>query len=88
MSGTTTTPCTTILPQLTKYFLVPFPPLWVPTPGNRRLQAGLETLHQVVNGIISQRRTHPTDSRMETRDLLSMLLVARDEETGEERNRR
>ena len=77
---------TTILPQLTKYFLVPFPPLWVPTPSNRRLQAGLETLNQVVYGIISQRRKHITDSRMETGDLLSMLLAARDEETGEGMN--
>ena len=74
---------TTILPQLTKYFFVPFPPLWVPTPGNRRVQAGLETLNQVVYDIISQRRKHLTDSHMETGDLLSMLLAARDEETGE-----
>jgi len=77
---------TTILPQLTKYFFVPFPPLWVPTPGNRRVQAGLETLNQVVYDIISQRRKHLTDSCMETGDLLSMLLAARDEETGEGMN--
>jgi cytochrome P450 len=77
---------TTILPQLTKYFFVPFPPLWVPTPGNRRVQAGLETLNQVVYDIISQRQKHLTDPGMETGDLLSMLLAARDEETGEGMN--
>jgi cytochrome P450 len=77
---------TTILPQLTNYFLVPFPPFWVPTPGNRRMIAGLETLNQVVSGIISQRRKHITDAPMETEDLLSMLLSARDEETGEGMN--
>lgn len=77
---------TTILPQLTKYFFVPFPPLWVPTPGNRRVQAGLETLNQVVYDIISQRRKHLTDPGMETGDLLSMLLAARDEEKGKGMN--
>jgi cytochrome P450 len=77
---------TTILPQLTKYFFVPFPPLWVPTPGNRRVRAGLETLNQVVYNIISQRRKHLTDPGKETGDLLSMLLAARDEETGERMN--
>ncbi|MBA2679286.1 MAG: cytochrome P450 [Ktedonobacteraceae bacterium] len=75
-----------ILPHLTKYSFLPFPPLWVPTPGNRRIIAGRETLNQVVYDIISQRRKHLTDSRMETGDLLSMLLAARDEETGEGMN--
>jgi cytochrome P450 len=72
-----------ILPPLTKYSLVPFPPLWVPTPGNRRLQAGIETLNHLVYSMISERRKQLTDSDMETGDLLSMLLSARDEETGE-----
>ncbi len=75
-----------ILPQLLKYSFLPFPPLWVPTPGNRRLQAGRETLNQVVYDIISQRRRHLTEASMETADLLSMLLAARDEETGEGMN--
>lgn len=74
---------TTILPLLMKYSLAPFPPLWVPTPGNRRLQAGIEMLNHMVYTIISERRKHITDSGMETEDLLSMLLMARDEETGE-----
>ncbi|MDQ2903700.1 MAG: cytochrome P450 [Chloroflexota bacterium] len=75
-----------ILPPLMKYSFLPFPPLWVPTPGNHRIIAGRETLNQVVYDIISQRRKHLTDSRMETGDLLSMLLAARDEETGEGMN--
>ncbi len=75
-----------ILPQLVKYAFLPFPPLWVPTPGNRRMIAGLETLNQVVYDIISQRRKRLTEASMETGDLLSMLLAARDEETGEGMN--
>ncbi|GCE28980.1 hypothetical protein KDA_44640 [Dictyobacter alpinus] len=77
---------TTMLPQLTRYFLLPFPPLWVPTPRNRRLQTGLKTLNQVVYDMISQRRQRLANSPAEAFDLLSMLLSARDEETGEEMN--
>ncbi len=77
---------TTMLPQLTHYVLVPFPPLWVPTPRNRRLQAGLQTLNQVVYELISQRRKHLAESPVETGDLLSMLLLARDEQTSEGMN--
>jgi len=72
-----------LLPLLSKYTFVPFPPLWVPTPRNRRLQAGLETLNTVVYRLISERRNRATDPGMDTGDLLSMLLAARDEETGE-----
>ncbi len=51
----------------------------LPTPGNRRFQRALRTLDDIVYGIIDERRRHPTG----TNDLLSMLLEARDEETGE-----
>ncbi len=74
---------TTLLPLLSTYTFVPFPPLWVPTPRNRRLQAGLETLNTVVYSIITERRKQATEPGMDTGDLLSMLLAARDEETGE-----
>jgi len=74
---------TMLLPLLLKYIFVPFPPLWIPTPGNRRLQAGLETLNNVVYAIIAERRKQATDPGMDTGDLLSMLLAVRDEETGE-----
>jgi cytochrome P450 len=72
-----------LLPLLLKYTFVPFPSLWVPTPRNRRLQAGSETLNTVVYGIITARRKRATGTGMDTGDLLSMLLAARDEETGE-----
>ena len=74
---------TMLLPLLSTYTFVPFPPLWVPTPRNRRILAGLETLNRVVYSLISERRKQASDSGMDTGDLLSMLLVARDEETGE-----
>lgn len=72
---------TTIGPLISRYTSLPFPPLWVPTPGNRRLLAGLNELNTVVYAIIEGRRKHSDDPP--TPDLLSMLLSARDEETGE-----
>ena len=55
-------------------------PAWLPTPGNRRLQRALVTLDEIVYDMIARRRRdgHPTE------DLLSMLMEARDEETGEQ----
>ncbi|HET8787083.1 MAG TPA: cytochrome P450 [Candidatus Limnocylindrales bacterium] len=50
-------------------------PTWLPTPGNRRLARAIERLDDVVYGIIRERR--PGEDRG---DLLSMLLLARDEE--------
>jgi cytochrome P450 len=70
---------TTVNKLLTAYLSTPFPPLNVPTPRNRRLQVAYRTLDQVVHGIITQRRQQITDPG----DLLSMLLAARDEETGQ-----
>lgn len=75
-----------VLPLLLQYASAPYLPLWVPTPSNRRLQKGLETLNSVVSTIISERRKQLADSAMETGDLLSMLLAAQDEETGEVMN--
>jgi cytochrome P450 len=51
----------------------------LPTPKNRRFQAARAVLQSAVDYVISQRRRSPSDSV----DLLSMLLSARDEETGE-----
>ena len=70
---------TTVNKLLSDYLYTPFPPLNVPTSRNRRLQAACRTLDQVVHGIITQRRQQNAD----TGDLLSMLLLARDEETGQ-----
>ena len=49
-------------------------PTWLPTPGNRRLAQATRRLDEVVYGIIRERR--PGDDRG---DLLSLLLLARDE---------
>ena len=49
-------------------------PTWLPTPGNRRLAAATRRLDEVVYGIIRERR--PDEDRG---DLLSMLLLTRDE---------
>lgn len=51
----------------------------VPTPGNRRFREAMRTLDRVVYGLISARRRDETGAG----DLLSMLMRARDEETGE-----
>lgn len=64
---------------LSEYVYMPFIPIFVPTPRNRRFQAARRTLNQVVDGIIQKRR----QERQDTGDLLSMLLRARDEETGQ-----
>ncbi len=51
----------------------------LPTSRNRRFQDARAVLRGAVDHVISQRRRSPSDSA----DLLSMLLSARDEETGE-----
>src|SRR5258706_6268034 len=61
---------------LSEYLYAPFPPLSIPTPRSRRLQAARRALDQVVRDIITRRRQQNSD----TGDLLSMLLFARDEE--------
>jgi cytochrome P450 len=52
---------------------------FIPTARNRRLKAAVATLDAIVYGIIAERRRTSVDKG----DLLSMLLAARDEETGE-----
>jgi cytochrome P450 len=75
---------TAVRTLLSDYVLNPFPPLGFPTPRNRRLQAAIRSLDSVVRVIINERRKPDTD----TGDLLSMLMLARDEETGEGMNDR
>jgi cytochrome P450 len=53
-----------------------------PTPANRRFKAALRVLDDVVYRVIEERRRKEED----TGDLLSMLLLARDEVTGEGMN--
>lgn len=67
-------------------FQVPFyPPLSVPTPRNRRFLRAVATLDRTIQRIVDERRaqsrSRPEDDREE--DLLSLLLYAQDEETGE-----
>ena len=50
-------------------------PTWLPTPGNRRLAKAIRRLDDVVHGIIRERG--PDEDRG---DLLSMLVLARDED--------
>lgn len=54
-------------------------PRSIPTPENRRFQEARKTLDQIVYEMIEERRQSGEDKG----DLLSMLLFARDEETGE-----
>src|SRR4029450_13403004 len=50
-------------------------PTWLPTPGNRRLAQAIRRRDEVVYGIIRERQ--PEEDRG---DLLSMLLLGRDEQ--------
>lgn len=54
-------------------------PLWIPTPRNRRARWAGRTLDRIVGEMVRRRR----ESGAGGDDLLSMLLAARDEETGE-----
>lgn len=68
----------TLWAPLLRYVNFPFPPLWVPTPSNRRLRASMATLNAAIYDIIKQRR-----NQQQATDLLGMLLAARDEQTRE-----
>lgn len=54
------------------------PPLFLPTRGNRRFKHALETLDDFLYDIIDQRQKQPPGE-----DLLSLLMTAKDEETGQ-----
>lgn len=56
-----------------------YPPLFVPTRANRRFKAAIETIRQAVLTIIQERQG--TDRR--PNDLLTMMMEARYEDTGE-----
>lgn len=55
------------------------PPLWLPTGENRRYRAALALLDGALYELIARRR----GAASQTSDLLSMLISARDPETGE-----
>ncbi|MEA3337063.1 MAG: cytochrome P450 [Chloroflexota bacterium] len=54
------------------------PPLFLPTPMNRRFKRSIEALDTFLYAIIDERSEQPPGD-----DLLSLLMTARDEETGE-----
>ncbi len=56
-------------------------PLWVPTETNRRYEAARALVHRAIAAIIAERRRTPEPEWPD--DLLSRLMKARDEETGE-----
>lgn len=69
----------TLIEDVSYRFEVPFyPPLSVPTPRNRRMRAALRTLDAAMYQIIQEHR-----DREDASDLLSLLMAARDPETGE-----
>lgn len=62
---------------------VPFPPpLFVPTRRNRHFKAALATLDQTIYALINDRRRAQANGAVVPDDLLTMLMAARDEETG------
>ena len=70
----------TVNQYVTDRFFSPFALITgLPTRGGRRAHAAMRTLRAVVNEIVTQRRQRNAD----TGDLLSMLLLARDEDTGD-----
>lgn len=54
------------------------PPLFIPTPANRRFKQALATIDGFIYGILRQRREQPPAD-----DLLNLLMTARDEETNQ-----
>ncbi len=54
----------------------------IPTPHNRRFLRARQTIDTLVDGIIAERRRSAAHGPDDRGDLLSMLLAARDEETG------
>lgn len=57
------------------------PPLWAPLPSHRRYRAARARVHALINDVIARRRAQPQSDW--PNDLLSKLMLARDEETGQ-----
>ena len=64
--------------RLTEQFFQPFLPMWLPTPGHREFGSAMAVQDKVVYDLIAERRADGRDRG----DLLSMLLQARDADTG------
>jgi len=62
------------------------PPLWLPTANNRRLRPALASLNAIVERLIAMKRRRLAQGggpQGGHRDLLTILMLARDAETGE-----
>ena len=61
------------------------PPLWLPTANNRRLRPALASLDRIVDRLIAMKRRRLAEGAGPDshRDLLTILMLARDSETGE-----
>jgi cytochrome P450 len=57
------------------------PPMWVPLPSHRQYRAARGRVHALIREVIARRRAVPQAQWPD--DLLSKLMAARDEETGE-----
>jgi len=57
------------------------PPMWLPLPRHRRYRAARARVHALIQELLARRRNQPQASWPD--DLLSKLMLARDEETGE-----
>jgi len=72
----------TMIQFVAKREMVPVqPPLWFPLPSIRRYVAARQRVHTYLEEIIAQRRSFPEKQWPD--DLLSKLMRARDEESGE-----
>lgn len=58
-------------------------PMWLPTPNNRRLAAGVAEIRGVVSDIVTARRAQPGTAPAQ--DMLGLLLAARDDENAADR---
>ena len=59
--------------------VIRLPESW-PTPGNRKFHAAMRTADRIIYGLIAERRR----AKGQSNDLMSKLMNARDEETGEQ----
>jgi cytochrome P450 len=59
-------------------------PLWIPLPHHLKIKNAVKTINDVLDKVFTERRKNPSDRY----DLLSMLMEARYEDTGEQMNNR